>query len=63
MSQIQIVVGMISDLDAIRVPDVSMTIMFVPDFAFESFATGDGPVVGGQIVFVHKANARSKPPL
>jgi hypothetical protein len=63
MSQIQIVVGMVSDLDAISVPDVSMAMMFVPDFVAESFTTGDGPVVGGQTVFVHKANVRSKPPL
>jgi hypothetical protein len=62
MSQIQIVVGMVSDLDAISVPDVSMTTMFVPDFALESLATGDDPVVGGQTVFGHKANVRSKQP-
>ena len=63
MSQIQIVVGMVSDLDAISVPDVSMAMIFVPDFAFESFAIGVDPVVGGQTVFVYKANVRSKPPL
>lgn len=63
MSQIQIVVGMISDLDANIVPDASMVMMLVPDFTFKSFATGDDPVVGGQTIFVHKANVRSKPPL
>lgn len=63
MSQIQIVVGIVSDLDAINVPDPSMTRIFVPDFALESFMAGDEPIVGGQIVFVHKANARSNLPL
>ena len=61
ISQIQIVVGIVSDLDAMSVPDVSITMMFVPDFAFESFPVGDDPMVGGQTVLAHKANVRSKP--
>jgi hypothetical protein len=52
-----------SDLDAISVPDASMAMMLVPNFTFKSFATGDDPVVGGQTIFVHKVNVRSKPPL
>jgi hypothetical protein len=62
MSQIQMVVGMVSDLDAISVPDASMAIIFVPGLVFESFVTGEEPIIGGQTVFVQKANVRSKPP-
>jgi hypothetical protein len=53
---------MLSDLDAINVPEVSMAMMFVPDFAFESFAAGGEPMIGGQTIFVHRAKVRSKPP-
>lgn len=57
------VVGIVSDLVAMSVPDVSMVMTFVPDFAFEPHEPGDEPTVGGQIVLVHTAKVRSKPPV
>jgi hypothetical protein len=60
-SQIHIVVGMFSVLDASREPDVSKDMKLVPVFG-SGFVGGLDPNVGGHIVCDAATNSLEKPP-